>query len=107
MPLEVVTPLLADQLAGNARLLFCCKFQPDTFCQYTVTVVPEWLMFSVGAPRRAEGLHHGNETPKSTGQGIIPAGHRATGVRLADGAGHLIGRTRAGAAAAGDFIPVN
>ncbi len=38
VPLEGVTPPLADQLAGIARLLFCCKLQPDTFCQYTVTV---------------------------------------------------------------------
>ena len=38
VPLEVVTPPLADQLAGKVRLLFCCKLQPVTFCQYTVTV---------------------------------------------------------------------
>ena len=40
VPLAVLTPPLADQLAGVARLLFCCKVQPDTFCQYTVTVLP-------------------------------------------------------------------
>ena len=42
--------LLTDQPAGVARLLFCCKLQPDTFCQNTVTVLPERLMYSVGAP---------------------------------------------------------
>ncbi len=41
VPLAVVTPPLADQLAGVARLLFCCKVQPVTFCQYTVTMLPE------------------------------------------------------------------
>ena len=38
VPLAVLMPPLADQLAGTARLLFCCKVQPVTFCQYTVTV---------------------------------------------------------------------
>ena len=44
VPLVVLTPPLADQFAGKARLLFCCKLQPDTFCQYTVTMLPERLM---------------------------------------------------------------
>ena len=60
-----------------------------------------------GQVGRAGGLHDGNRTPKTAGQRISAAGHRAAGVRLADGAGDLIGRAGAGAAAAGDFIPVN
>jgi hypothetical protein len=36
--LEVVTPLLADQLAGAVRLLFCGKLQLDTTRQIIVTV---------------------------------------------------------------------
>jgi hypothetical protein len=44
MPLKVVTPPLADQFVGKDRLLFCCKLQPETFCQYTVTVLPELEM---------------------------------------------------------------
>ncbi len=50
VPLAVVQLLLTDQPAGMARLVFCCKLQPVTFCQYTVTVLPEWLKYSVGAP---------------------------------------------------------
>ena len=41
VPLEVVTTLLGDQPAGTVRLLFCCKLQPDTSSQNTVTVLPE------------------------------------------------------------------
>jgi hypothetical protein len=44
VPFAVLTPPLADQPAGVAKLLFCRKVQPDTFCQYTVTLLPEWLM---------------------------------------------------------------
>ena len=44
VPLAVLTPPLADQLAGVDRLLFCRKVQPETFCQYTVTAPMDWLM---------------------------------------------------------------
>jgi len=57
--------------------------------------------------RQAGSLHDKNQTPESAGRGIIAAGHRAARIRLADGADDLTGRTGAGAAATGDFIPVN
>ncbi len=44
VPLEVVQLVLTVQLAGSVRLLFCCKVQPGASCQYTVTVLPEWLL---------------------------------------------------------------
>jgi hypothetical protein len=52
-------------------------------------------------------LHHGNEAPEAARERIIAAAHRAAGIRLADGADDLIRRAGAGAAAAGNFIPVN
>src|SRR5476651_1239775 len=57
--------------------------------------------------RRAHGLHDGNETPESARDGILAVGHGTAGIRLADGAAHGILAVRAGAAAAGNFIPVN
>ncbi len=57
--------------------------------------------------RRAGCLRHGNETPEAASEGIIAAAHRTARIRLADGAGDLERRSRARAAAAGDFIPVN
>ncbi len=50
VPLEVVTPPLADQLAGSERLLFCCKLQPETFSHEIVIVFPDREMFNAGAP---------------------------------------------------------
>jgi len=48
VPLEVVQLVLTDQPPGVAKSLFCCKLQPGTFCQYTVTMDPEPAMLSVG-----------------------------------------------------------
>jgi len=57
------------------------------------------------------GLHQGDETPKAAGEGIIAAGHCGAGIVLADGATDGINgaavRAGAGAAAAGNFKPVN
>ena len=58
----------------------------------------------VGQSRR---LHDGNKTPETAGQRITAAGHGAAGIRLTDGAADLVGAARAGAAAAGNFIPVH
>ena len=61
---------------------------------------------------QARRLHDGDQAPETAGQRIIivaghrPTVHRAAGVRLADGAAHGISCSRAGAATAGDFIPV-
>src|SRR5215831_486575 len=51
--------------------------------------------------RGAEGLHHGNQRPKTSGHGIISASHRAAGsvIVLADGAADGILAVGAGAAA--------
>jgi propanediol dehydratase large subunit len=87
------------------RFAFCCNVKPleDDTGHEMVTLLAEWVSVSGGAPAVCTD---GNETPETAGQGIIAAGHRAAGIRLADGAGDLIGRAGAGAAAAGDFIPV-
>lgn len=50
MPLLLVMPPLADQLAGSDKLPFCCNVQPETFCHEMVIVFPDCEMFSVGAP---------------------------------------------------------
>ena len=60
-----------------------------------------------GQQRCAGSLQDGNQAPEPAGERIITAGHRAAGIRLADGAGDLIRRARAGTAAAGDLMPVN
>jgi hypothetical protein len=105
VPLAVLTPPLADQLAGKARLLFCCKrATAGSLATRLMTLLPEWMMVRVGSPAC---LRDGNQAPETAGQRIIAAGHRAAGIRLADGAGDLIGRAGAGAAAAGDFKPVD
>src|ERR1039458_3829131 len=59
-----------------------------------------------GEQRGAGGLH-GVERPEAAGHGIIPAAHCPAGVRLADGAADGKNAAGAGAAATGDFIPVN
>ena len=58
----------------------------------------------IGQARR---LHHVDERPETAGDGITATAHCAAGVRLADGAGDLIRRAGARAAATSDFIPVN
>jgi len=58
----------------------------------------------VGQSRR---LHHGNETPETAGQRVTAASQRPAGIVLADGAADRIDAASAGAAATGDFIPVN
>jgi len=59
-----------------------------------------------GQGRRTGGLHDENETPKTAGQRIIAAGHRAAGLGLANGAGDLIHRPCAGSGATGNLKPV-
>ena len=56
--------------------------------------------------RGTRRLHHVHQRPEAARQRIIPAGHCAARIRLADGAADLISPAGAGAAA-GDFIPVN
>ena len=57
--------------------------------------------------RRAGRLHNGNQAPEATRERITAAGHGDTRIRLADGAADGINAAGAGAAATGDFIPVN
>ena len=52
-------------------------------------------------------MHDGNQAPKAASNREGAAGHGGTGVRLADGAAEGILAIGAGAAAAGDFIPVD
>lgn len=56
---------------------------------------------------RADGLHHGNEAPEAARQRITATTQARSGIRLADGAADRIPAVGAGAAAAGDFVPVN
>ena len=57
--------------------------------------------------RRAGRLRHGNQRPEPAGERIVAAAHCAASIRLADGAGGRIDAAGAGAAATGNFIPVN
>ena len=57
--------------------------------------------------RHAGHLHHVDERPITAGDGITTAGQRPARIRLADGAAHGISPAGAGAAAAGNLIPVN
>ena len=49
VPLTFTAPLHADHPFDTARLLFCCKFQPLTFCQDTFTAPPDVLIDKGGA----------------------------------------------------------
>ena len=61
-------------------------------------------MNKVGAPGR---LHNGNQAPEAARERINAASHRYAGVMLADGAADGINAPGAGAAAAGDLVPIN
>ena len=56
---------------------------------------------------QARCLHDVDQTPEAAGHRITPSAHRAAGIGLADGAGDLVSRARARAAATGNFIPIN
>jgi len=58
----------------------------------------------IGQARR---LHHVDETPIAAAHGILAGTHGHAGVWLADGAAHGILPVGAGAAAAGDLMPVH
>ena len=46
------TPPLGVQLAGTARLEFCCNVQPvEGYGHKTLMVLPDCVMVSNGAPR--------------------------------------------------------
>lgn len=48
VPLLVVIPLADVQPVADARLVLCCKVQPDTLGQYTLTVLPDCCMHKGG-----------------------------------------------------------
>jgi len=53
------------------------------------------------------GLDHSNQAPETARHRVLATGHCPARIRLADGAAHGVTSVAAGAAAAGNFIPVN